>query len=393
MTAPASDTAGDDGAVPPLVPDRVEVEVPFGGRVVVVSDIHLGDVPTGAATHTTVALAGALAEIDGPGVLVIAGDGFEMLACPPDIRAILDAHPDFVAAVHAFATGEGHSVIVLPGNHDGQLAWDADAVGVVIERLGAETMAMSCDLVIRTGVGERRVRVVHGNQDDPFNRFVDVRAPLDTPLGHHVVREILPRIDPGPEPGALLEDINWLNDTDQIAQFIGSRLLYRKIVGRLWLIAVPFAAAVLLRLIAFLPGIDDVMRLGATRWLLGLGIAVVFIALVAAAASIGTMLRVRRALAETGGGRRWSRRPQRLVPRTGGPPRGRGVRGPDHRPHPHPRAGRGRRRVLRQQRLRHPQRHRPPDPVQPAGHVHPGASHVTGRDDRRRDARGAVDHG
>ena len=108
------------------------------------------------------------------------------------------------------------------------------------------------------------------------------------------MREILPRVDPGPEPGALLEDINWLNDTDQIAQFIGSRLLYRKIVGRLRLIAVPFAAAVLLRLVAFLPGIDDVMGPGATRWLLGLGIAVVFIALVAVAASIGTMLRVRR---------------------------------------------------------------------------------------------------
>ena len=54
-----------------------------------------------------------------------------MLACPPDIRAILDAHPDFVAAVSRFAAGDGHRVVVLPGNHDGQLAWDADAVGVV----------------------------------------------------------------------------------------------------------------------------------------------------------------------------------------------------------------------------------------------------------------------
>lgn len=301
MTVDRSRELADD-AEPPLVPDRVDVAVPFGGRVVIVSDIHLGNVSTGAATHTTDALAEALREIDGRGVLVIAGDGFEMLACPPDIRAILDAHPDFVAAVSGFAAGDGHRVIVLPGNHDGQLAWDADAVGVVLERLGADTMAMSCDLVIETGAATQRVRVVHGNQDDPFNRFVDVRAPLDTPLGHHVVREILPRIDPGDAPGALLEDIRWLNDTDQIPQFIGSRLLYRKIIGRLWLIAIPFAAAVALRLVAFLPGIDDVMRLGATRWLLGLGIAMVFIALVAAAASLGTMLRVRRALAEAGAG-------------------------------------------------------------------------------------------
>ena len=38
-------------------------------------------------------------------MLVIAGDGFEMLAAAPDIDRILDAHPQFTAAVKDFADG------------------------------------------------------------------------------------------------------------------------------------------------------------------------------------------------------------------------------------------------------------------------------------------------
>ena len=292
--------------VSPTVADLVEVPVPRGGHVVVVSDIHLGDVPTPAATRATAALGAALASIEGHGLLVIAGDGFEMLACPPDIRAILDAHQDFVDAVRTFAAGQDHRVVVLPGNHDGQLAWDLDAVGVLIERLGADEIAMACDLVLDTGEGPQRIRIVHGNQADPFNAFVDVRAPLDTPLGHHVVREILPRIDPGEAPGALLEDIRWLNDTERIADFLASRLLYRKVAGRLWWVTIPFAAALLLRLIAFVPGVEDALRVGAGRWLLIVGLLVTFVLIVAAVAAGGTMLRVHRALAaatpDEGGG-------------------------------------------------------------------------------------------
>ena len=193
--------AGDDGsaAAPVLVPDHVDVDVPRGGRVVVVSDIHLGDVPTGAATHTTAALAGALAEIDGPGVLVIAGDGFEMLACPPDIRAILDAHPDFVAAVARVRRRRRP-----PGRRAARQPRRPAGLGRRRRRRrrasGSAPTRWRCPATSsrRPARATQRVRVVHGNQDDEFNRFVDPRAPLDTPLGHHVVRQILPRIDPGP---------------------------------------------------------------------------------------------------------------------------------------------------------------------------------------------------
>jgi lysylphosphatidylglycerol synthetase-like protein (DUF2156 family)/UDP-2,3-diacylglucosamine pyrophosphatase LpxH len=290
-----------DRVTPPLVPDLVTLDVPKGGRVVVISDQHLSDPVTDAGRATTAELMRVLAGWDGPGVLVIAGDGFELLAgVNPNIHRVLDAHAEWAAAIKTFATrGSDRHVVVLSGNHDGPIAWDADVVAALRDRLGAQ-IAIAADLIFDTGQGPEKVHVVHGNQDDPYNRFIDVRSPIDTPLGHHVVRDVLPQLEKADRPGDLLEGVPWLNDSSQIAEFVASRLLYRKIGGRLWWLAVPFLAAVLLRLITFLPGVDDLLRAHAERWLIGLGVAVVGVLVVAGVAAAITMLRVHDALVKTG---------------------------------------------------------------------------------------------
>ena len=79
--------------------------------------------------------------------------------------------------------------------------------------------------------------------------------------------------------------MQWLDG--DIADFIGSRLFYRKIVGKLWLVAIPFVAILLLRLLTFLPGVRPLLHHHAERWLLGFGLLVAFMVIVA------------------GGGRRW----------------------------------------------------------------------------------------
>ena len=151
----------------PLMPDLVEVHVPRGGRAVVVSDLHLTAKLSEASRGCTEELIKVLQSWDGPGVLVIAGDGFEQLHAPvAPIEEILDAHREWAAAVKAFASGKGHQVVVLPGNHDGNIAWDPHLVEVLRDRLGASTFALSVDLVLDTGTGVQRVRVVHGNQDE-----------------------------------------------------------------------------------------------------------------------------------------------------------------------------------------------------------------------------------
>src|SRR5215469_18104691 len=121
----AADGATDEGRAPAAfyVPDLIQLEVVRGSRVVVVSDLHLGSVASQVSTRAADELAKLLGGFHQPGMLVIAGDGFEMLAAAPDIPKILDSHPQFTDAVQRFAAHKDHRVVVIPGNHDGQLAW------------------------------------------------------------------------------------------------------------------------------------------------------------------------------------------------------------------------------------------------------------------------------
>ena len=278
------------------VPDLIRLEVGRGDRVVVVSDLHLPP----AATDVSARAAGELAELlDGfrePGMLVLAGDAFELLAAAPDVAAILDAHPGFTAAVERFAADPAHRVVLTPGNHDGQLAWDEESVTLLRDRLGLTDIGLACDLAMATGDGCRLVRVMHGHQFDQYNAFDDPRSPVDTPLGHHVVRQVLPKLASRDHPGSLLEGVRWCNGDP--ASFLGSRLLYRMVAGWLWWLAVPFAAALILRFLTFVPGVRPLMDHHAERWLILFGILVVAIAVVAAVTGIATMLRVNRALAD-----------------------------------------------------------------------------------------------
>jgi lysylphosphatidylglycerol synthetase-like protein (DUF2156 family)/UDP-2,3-diacylglucosamine pyrophosphatase LpxH len=292
--APAT---GDETAPMSLFGEAIELELPAGCRTVVVSDLHLPAVATPTSTTVADELASVLGQCTGPAAFIIDGDGFEMLAGPPDVGRILDAHPQFTAAAAGFSAGEGHHLIVLSGNHDGQLAWDTEAIGVLGKRLGVHHFALSCDLVIDTEQGPQRIRVVHGNQSDPYNAFEDPWSPVDTPFGHHVVRDLLPELESRQGPGSLLEGVQWLDG--DIADFIGSRLFYRKIVGKLWLVAIPFVAILLIRLLSFLPGVHNLLHHHAQRWLLGFGLLVAFMAIVAGVAAVATLLRVNRALRET----------------------------------------------------------------------------------------------
>ena len=143
---------------------------------------------------------------------------------------------------------------------------------------------------------------MHGHQFDQYNAFDDPRSPVDTPLGHHVVRQVLPKLASRDQPGSLLEGVRWTNGDP--SSFLGSRLLYRMVAGWLWWLAVPFAAALLLRLLSFAPGVKPLLSHHAERWLIVFGILVVGIAVIAAATAIATMLRVNRALADASIGER-----------------------------------------------------------------------------------------
>ncbi len=236
MACAPDPSANDDQ----LVPDLVEVRIPAGGRAIVFSDLHLGEKASASSEQVAAELSRVVDSWDGAGAVVLAGDAFELLAEPHrDPNKALTSHPRLASALRAFAEGEGRSVVVLAGSHDGLLAWHPPAVKAV-RKLGAQ-VALAVDVVADTGSGERRVRVEHGHELDPVSAFDDPRNRGETPLSHHVVRDLFPRLRPAAD--------SWLEDVDEVANpsdlpgFVGSRLLYRRVLPRSVVLAVPFLVA------------------------------------------------------------------------------------------------------------------------------------------------------
>ena len=251
-------------------------------------------------------------------------------------------------------------------------------------------MALACDLAIDTGNGTQLVRVVHGNQFDQYNAFDDPRSPVDTPLGHHVVRAGAARAGrPATSPARCWRGSGGSTATRPRswgracctgwwpAGCGGWRCRSRR---RCCCASCPSC-----------PASSRCCSHHAERWLIGFGILVVVIAVIAAVTAIA-----HHAAGQPRAGRRLDRRARRR----GGAQRAvraeaarlitEGYAGPGHRPHP--RAGDlpGRRRVLRQHRVQHRGGAGAQGPVR-AAHPVPGRpAAVDGRADRRPGAVGVA---
>lgn len=244
---------------PSEVPDLIEVDVPVGGRVMVVADLHLSRDPSPGQLVAAGELSAAIAAATGPGILVLAGNLFDATttepSAPPDptsaYKAAMAAHSRLCGGIADYARGPGRRVILLPGDRDAPLASVASARAAVTGQLSAE-VALAAELAIRTGAGDRRVRVVPGNAFDPLGRFVDPRNPLDTPYAGHLRNEVLPSMRrraagagsrAARRPRPWLAGIEQLDDVGALARFISSRLAYRRLIGFGWLLVVPVVAA------------------------------------------------------------------------------------------------------------------------------------------------------
>jgi lysylphosphatidylglycerol synthetase-like protein (DUF2156 family)/UDP-2,3-diacylglucosamine pyrophosphatase LpxH len=289
-----------------MVQDLVEVHIPRGGRAVVVSDLHLTGTVTEASKRCTEELISVLEGWTEPGAFVINGDGFEQLHEPVSrIDEILDAHQVWTDALQRFSEQPGHSVVVLSGNHDGNIAWDPEVAMAMRRRLGAQHIAIAADLVFANDDGPQRVHVVHGNQDDEYNAFADPRSPLDTPTGHHIVRQVLPQVEGAAKPGGLLEGLYGLAEPTTAGEMVGSRLLYRGIGRKGWLLFVPFVAALALKLARYLPGLDDdELRSNMVGWMFGFGVSVLGVLMLVVIVTVLTLLGVHHALSTTEVGQR-----------------------------------------------------------------------------------------
>lgn len=267
-------------------PADVTVEVPTGGRVLVVADLHLARDPSPAMAAATGELVAALDAWTGPGVVVVNGG---LLAGPDgDGAAALASHPRLVAAVRSFAAGPGRRVLVLPGGRDPHLAWSAAAQRVVTRELSAEVVG-AVDLHLATGAGERHVRVEPGDRLDPLAARVDAGNPGETPMAWHLRGDVLPSLAAsGPDaatPRRWLAGVEALDDPAAFPRFLASRLAYRRLGRWAWLALVPVVAAFALRLPVL------AARHQAPGWRIGLGLGAALVELALLALLAGAAIR------------------------------------------------------------------------------------------------------
>ena len=214
--------------------------------MICVSDLHLRPTRSDASSWAATELAAALDAFEGPGTFVMIGDVLEMwFIQPPDAAGPLDAHDDLVAAIDRFRSGPGRRVIYALGNHDARLAWDGALYATVKERLGCE-FAFVVELTGGDG-SSGKVRIEHGHAYDPANAFHDPRDPRESPLGMHIVEEILPDLH-FTEKGALA-GMDSLSNPRTFPGFMSSRYFYRRVLAIAGWIVVPAMLLYLLQVV------------------------------------------------------------------------------------------------------------------------------------------------
>jgi lysylphosphatidylglycerol synthetase-like protein (DUF2156 family) len=240
MTPDEPDVTGPDAQLVELsgrrrsVPDELAIQMCRGARVLVFSDLRLANGATDITREVTRTVAKAIEECRGPGVVVLAGDVFD-LRDGTDIESALSAHSRFASALAAFVAGSGHRLVVLPGTRDRALAYDSRTIDG-ITAIGGE-VALACVLEVDTGVGTRLVQVEPGHRLDPTAAFGDPRDPHDRPLALHVARDIGPGIAGDETNGAWLAGIDDLTDSGLAGAFVASRFAYRRLFRRsAWLL-------------------------------------------------------------------------------------------------------------------------------------------------------------
>jgi UDP-2,3-diacylglucosamine pyrophosphatase LpxH len=233
---------------PGAIVDVLELRVPNGHHVFCVSDLHLRPTPTEASTWAVPELVRALDAMEGPATLLLVGDVLEMwFVQPPDGEGSLAAHEDLVQAIRRFGSRTDRRVVYAIGNHDARLGWDGLLLGAIRDRLRC-TFAFAVELIPDGVPGEPRVRVEHGHESDPANAFHDPRDPGESPLGMHLVEEVLPEV--GFAERGTLQGMDALANPRTFPGFISSRYFYRKVLGLAGWIVVPLSLLYVGRILA-----------------------------------------------------------------------------------------------------------------------------------------------
>jgi UDP-2,3-diacylglucosamine pyrophosphatase LpxH len=244
-------TAADRRRFPDPTPEpAVHAELPDDTLLVFLSDVHIGGaagVEIFDSAAELVALLEDLGRHRGPVELVLVGDFVDLLrmgdpGAGEDLVAATLARPEYrelFAALRAFASADGHRVVYVVGNHDAELWWNPRARRPLQEAGLVETFALSYAAAF-VSLPDQPIYCEHGNQLDPTNTITDYANPLDTPVGAHVVTEVVRPIGSGAAitRSVDLRDVSYVFPLAAIPQWIAGRIFYQ-FLGQVlrWLLA------------------------------------------------------------------------------------------------------------------------------------------------------------
>jgi Calcineurin-like phosphoesterase len=222
--------------------------------LVFLSDTHIGGSSGsdifGSAAELTMLLED-LHHHEGPVELVLAGDFLDMLRMEDadvgdPVAATLgrSEYRELFATLQTFAGAEGHRVVYLVGNHDAELWWNPRARRTLQEAGLVDVVGLSYAASFAS-LPDQLIYCEHGNQFDPANIISDYANPLDSPVGAHVVTEMVRPIgswSAGAISGVDLREVRFvfpLAAHPGPAEWIAGRIFYR-FFGQLlrWLLAV-----------------------------------------------------------------------------------------------------------------------------------------------------------
>ena len=105
-------------------------------------------------------------------------------------------YAELFGTLRRFASGRDRTVVYLPGNHDAEAWWNPE-IRAKLQQAGlVHEFALSYSAAFESEP-EQVVYCEHGNEFDPTNAIHDYEDPLDTPLGHHIVTDVVRRLPRG----------------------------------------------------------------------------------------------------------------------------------------------------------------------------------------------------